>query len=119
LSLDTPFASEFFRSYRYERSKPNFLQDAFLGTVSPATRYWKHVAGNKDPFSSCRKLSDNEHSHNEHTHFHSSGDPTPSPEDIAVREQLVEASKVLDIDLLDHLVIGNHRFVSLKERLRW
>ncbi|MFL5659040.1 MAG: DNA repair protein RadC [Ktedonobacteraceae bacterium] len=52
-------------------------------------------------------------------HNHPSGDPTPSPEDIAVTEQLVEAGKVLDIDLLDHLVIGNHRFVSLKERLRW
>ena len=53
------------------------------------------------------------------SHNHPSGDPTPSPEDIAVTEQLVEAGKVLDIDLLDHLVIGNHRFVSLKERLRW
>src|SRR5207244_5597617 len=52
-------------------------------------------------------------------HNHPSGDPTPSPEDISVTEQLVEAGKVLDIDLLDHLVIGNHRFVSLKERLRW
>jgi DNA repair protein RadC len=52
-------------------------------------------------------------------HNHSSGDPTPSPEDIAVTEQLVEAGKVLDIELLDHLVIGNQRFVSLKERLRW
>jgi len=53
-------------------------------------------------------------------HNHPSGDPTPSPEDIAVTEQLIEAGKVLDIDLIDHLVIGsNKRFVSLKERLRW
>lgn len=52
-------------------------------------------------------------------HNHPSGDPTPSPEDIAVTEQLVQAGKVLDIELVDHLVIGNHRFVSLKERLRW
>jgi len=36
-----------------------------------------------------------------------------------VTEQLVEAGRVLDIELLDHLVIGNQRFVSLKERLRW
>ena len=52
-------------------------------------------------------------------HNHPSGDPTPSPEDIAVTEQLVQAGRVLDIELVDHLVIGNHRFVSLKERLRW
>ena len=52
-------------------------------------------------------------------HNHPSGDPTPSPEDVAVTRQLVEAGKVLDIELVDHLVIGNHRFVSLKERMRW
>jgi DNA repair protein RadC len=52
-------------------------------------------------------------------HNHPSGDPTPSPEDVQVTEQLVEAGKHLDIELVDHLVIGDHRFVSLKERLRW
>ena len=52
-------------------------------------------------------------------HNHPSGDPTPSPEDVAVTEQLVSASRVLDIELVDHLVIGNHRFVSLKERMGW
>lgn len=52
-------------------------------------------------------------------HNHPSGDPTPSPEDVAVTRQLVEAGKVLDIELVDHLVIGSHRFVSLKERMRW
>jgi DNA repair protein RadC len=41
------------------------------------------------------------------------------PEDIAVTEQLVSAGKHLDIELVDHIVIGNNRFVSLKERLRW
>jgi DNA repair protein RadC len=49
-------------------------------------------------------------------HNHPSGDPTPSPEDVAVTRQLVEASKLLDIDILDHLIIGHNRFVSLKER---
>ncbi len=50
---------------------------------------------------------------------HPSGDPTPSPEDIDVTHQLVEAGKLLDIELLDHLVIGNCHFISLKEQLRW
>jgi DNA repair protein RadC len=49
-------------------------------------------------------------------HNHPSGDPSPSPEDVAVTRALVEAGKLLDIDVLDHLVIGQHRFVSLKER---
>jgi len=49
-------------------------------------------------------------------HNHPSGDPTPSPEDVRVTEQLVEAGHLLDIDVLDHLVIGRNRYVSLKER---
>jgi DNA repair protein RadC len=49
-------------------------------------------------------------------HNHPSGDPSPSPEDVAVTRALVEAGKLLDIEVLDHLVFGRHRFVSLKER---
>ncbi len=50
-------------------------------------------------------------------HNHPSGDPTPSPEDVAVTREIVQAGKILDIDVLDHLVIGaGQRYVSLKER---
>ena len=49
-------------------------------------------------------------------HNHPSGDPTPSPEDVRTTEQLRKAGEYLDIELLDHLVIGQGRFVSLKER---
>ena len=49
-------------------------------------------------------------------HNHPSGDPTPSPEDVRVTEQLVEAGKLLDIEVLDHIIIGGSRYVSLKER---
>jgi DNA repair protein RadC len=52
-------------------------------------------------------------------HNHPSGDPTPSQEDIETTRQLVEAGRVLDIELVDHLIIGHQRFVSLKEHLRW
>jgi DNA repair protein RadC len=53
-------------------------------------------------------------------HNHPSGDPTPSPEDIAVTEQLVQAGNHLDLEMIDHLIIGkNNRYVSLKERMRW
>lgn len=49
-------------------------------------------------------------------HNHPSGDPAPSPEDVHVTRQIVEAGKLLDIDLLDHIIIGHQRYVSLKER---
>ena len=49
-------------------------------------------------------------------HNHPSGDPTPSPEDVLVTRQIVNAGQMLDIEVLDHLVIGKGRFVSLKER---
>jgi DNA repair protein RadC len=52
-------------------------------------------------------------------HNHPSGDPTPSDDDITATEQLVAAGQHLDIELVDHLVIGCHQFVSLRERLRW
>ena len=49
-------------------------------------------------------------------HNHPSGDPTPSADDVRLTEQVVAAGKLLDIDVLDHLVIGRQRYVSLKER---
>ena len=50
------------------------------------------------------------------SHNHPSGDPTPSPEDVSITRDLAAAGKLLDIELLDHIVIGNGRFVSLKEK---
>jgi len=49
------------------------------------------------------------------SHNHPSGDPTPSREDIAVTEKLVEGGKMLGIDVLDHVIIGDGRYVSLKD----
>jgi DNA repair protein RadC len=49
-------------------------------------------------------------------HNHPSGDPTPSPDDVAVTRAILQAGKLLDVDVLDHLVIGQGRWVSLKER---
>ena len=49
-------------------------------------------------------------------HNHPSHDPTPSPEDVAATMDIAQAAKLLDIDLLDHVVIGGDRAVSLKDR---
>lgn len=52
-------------------------------------------------------------------HNHPSGDPEPSSEDIAVTEQLIQAGKLLEIELVDHIVIGEERYTSLREKLHW
>ena len=49
-------------------------------------------------------------------HNHPSGDPTPSPDDVAVTRAIIQAGKLLEVEVLDHLVIGRGRWVSLKER---
>lgn len=48
------------------------------------------------------------------SHCHPSGNPTPSPEDIAVTGQLFEAGRLLDIQLLDHVIIGDNQYSSLR-----
>ena len=50
------------------------------------------------------------------SHNHPSQDATPSPEDAAITRELSQAAKLLGIELLDHVVIGGDKFVSLKER---
>lgn len=49
-------------------------------------------------------------------HNHPSGDPSPSDEDVQVTRQVREAGRLLNIDVLDHLVIGHGHWLSLKER---
>jgi DNA repair protein RadC len=49
-------------------------------------------------------------------HNHPSGDPTPSPDDVAITRAILQAGELLDVKLLDHIIIGSARFVSLKER---
>ncbi len=49
------------------------------------------------------------------THNHPSGDPTPSSEDIEITKKLQETGKILGIDLLDHVIIGDSQHFSLKE----
>jgi len=52
-------------------------------------------------------------------HNHPSGDPSPSPDDVALTKTLVQAGQLLQIDLLDHIVIGDRRFASLKQLGMW
>jgi DNA repair protein RadC len=49
-------------------------------------------------------------------HNHPSGDPDPSEDDLAITRRLVEVGELLGITVLDHVIVGNGRFASLKER---
>jgi len=49
-------------------------------------------------------------------HNHPSGDPTPSMEDITVSKRLIQSGEMIGIDVLDHIIIGDGRWISLKER---
>jgi DNA repair protein RadC len=49
-------------------------------------------------------------------HNHPSGDPAPSPDDVGITRAIVQAGKLLDVEVLDHIVIGRGRFISLKEQ---
>jgi DNA repair protein RadC len=47
-------------------------------------------------------------------HNHPSGDPTPSHADVSLTTEVIRAGKLLDIEVLDHLVVGHGRYVSMK-----
>lgn len=49
-------------------------------------------------------------------HNHPSGDPTPSADDVAITRELVDAGRLLGIDVLDHIIIGHGRYISLRDR---
>ena len=49
-------------------------------------------------------------------HNHPSGDPEPSRADIQISKKIMDAGKIMDIQLLDHIIIGDHAYVSLKEQ---
>ena len=52
----------------------------------------------------------------EHVLFHPSGKVEPSKKDIEVTKRLVEAGKIIGIDVLDHIIVGDETFTSLKEK---
>ena len=49
-------------------------------------------------------------------HNHPSSDPTPSPEDVRLTQSCAEAGRILDVELMDHIIVGRDQWVSLKER---
>jgi len=50
------------------------------------------------------------------SHNHPSGDTTPSPEDIQVTDRLVEAGRIIGIEIVDHIIVGSNKYLSMKEK---
>ena len=75
-------------------------------TVRPWRFGYQIVAGERRWRAACRL----------HWHTNPSGDPAPSPEDVALTRRLVEAAQLVEVEVLDHLIIGHGRWVSLRER---
>lgn len=50
------------------------------------------------------------------SHNHPSGDTTPSPEDIQVTERIIEAGLIIGIDIVDHIIVGSNKYLSMKEK---
>jgi DNA repair protein RadC len=49
------------------------------------------------------------------THNHPSGDPTPSPDDMALTRRLVDAGRLIGVEVLDHIIVGEGRYFSFRE----
>lgn len=79
----------------------------FIGSLNSSEVHPREVFNDAVKRSACSIIV---------AHNHPSGDPTPSNEDIQVTKRLVEAGKILGIELLDHCIIGNGKYISLKEK---
>ena len=84
----------------------NFIREISKGTINMTIVHAREV------FRAA--ISDNAHSiillHN-----HPTGDPSPSKEDIGLTKNLIEASKIIGIDILDHIIIGDNKYFSFLE----
>ncbi|ABS35087.1 DNA repair protein RadC [Clostridium botulinum] len=84
-----------------------YIRDVFIGTlnssiVHPREIFCEAIKKNGASIIIC--------------HNHPSGDPTPSKEDINITLRLKECGKLIGIDLLDHIIIGENKYVSMKEK---
>lgn len=89
------------------KNQPTPIQTTAIGSLNSAIVHPREVFKAAILSNSCSLIIG---------HCHPSGDPTPSREDIEVTKRLVEAGQLLGIDVLDHIVLGDNNFVSLKEK---
>lgn len=90
-------------------SKNKLIQDMIIstGTVNTSIMPTREVFVNALKYEAVNIIL---------LHNHPSGDPTPSTEDIRVTKRITEAGNLVGITLMDHIIIGDNRYVSLKEQ---
>ena len=102
------FKKEQFRGlYLNSRNKLIYDEVISLGTLNANLVHPREVFQPAVEFSAAAIIL---------AHNHPSGDPEPSEDDLEITKRLVEASKIMGLEILDHLIIGGNKFVSLKER---
>lgn len=89
------------------KNKPTAIHTISVGTVNASLVHPREVFKTAILANAVRIVL---------AHNHPSGDPEPSKEDIEITKRLIEAGKIIGIELLDHIVIGEKRFVSFKEK---
>ncbi|MBO8158789.1 MAG: DNA repair protein RadC [Thermosyntropha sp.] len=82
-----------------------FMEDVSIGSLSTAIVHPREVFKNAVKLSAASVIL---------VHNHPSGNPSPSNEDIEITRQMVNAGKILGIEVLDHIIIGENRYCSLK-----
>ena len=83
------------------------MRDVSIGSLTASVVHPREVFQEALRFSAASMIL---------VHNHPSGDPAPSREDIAVTDRLVKAGQIMGIPVLDHIVLGGHDFLSMKER---
>ena len=83
------------------------LRDVSIGSLSASVVHPREVFAMAIRYAAASMIL---------VHNHPSGDPNPSREDLAITDRLVKAGRILDIPVLDHIILGDNRFLSLKEK---
>lgn len=89
------------------KNKVIHKKTVFIGSLNSSIVHPREIFKNAMKYSSASIII---------AHNHPSGDPMPSKEDIQVTKRLVEVGRIVGIELLDHIIIGDGNFVSLKEK---
>lgn len=100
------FDREYFRVLYLDRKNGIiFMEDISVGGLHSAVVHPREVFKNAVKMSAAAVIL---------VHNHPSGDPAPSKEDIEITQRLIEAGRILGIEVLDHIIVGENRYCSLK-----
>ncbi|WP_236838738.1 RadC family protein [Caldalkalibacillus salinus] len=97
----------FYCLYLNTKNEVVYEKPVFVGSLNASIVHPREVYKEAVKWSACSIIV---------AHNHPSGDPTPSQEDIRVTQRLVESGNILGIECLDHLIIGDGQYLSLKEK---